>query len=162
MYKKLLKRFSPALILASALLFAFILSRFYSIAFVYGGSMEPFYHDKDAVVLDRTVKNSKELCAGDVIIFRNSKISPYPIIKRIAALPHDTVEIKNGRLLVNGTPSPVAKEVIFDKDMEILTLDESSVFVIGDNTSASVDSRDPSFGPISLCDIMGKVIFKLF
>lgn len=102
-------------------------------------------------------------------------------VKRLVALPGDSVEIKGGHLYVNGelVPDP-EKQGSVPRDYELRVLGEDEYFVIGDNRRTSHDSRassetdlindvinkvnDPPqyVGPISRSAIMGKVKCVLY
>ena len=86
-------------------------------------------------------------------------INTYTIfVKRLVALPGDTVEITDGHLYVNG-------ELVHDpekmgsvpRDYAKRTLGADEYFVVGDNRLTSHDSRADDVGPISRSEIMGKV-----
>ena len=152
------------LISVFALLLAFLISTFVcSLAFIYGDSMSPTYNDNDTVLLDRTAAAKKNLQNGDVIIFKNPNISKHPIVKRIIALPGQTVEIIDGQLLVNGTVQDnMGNKLDKNENMEKITVEENCFFVMGDNFSCSVDSRNANFGTIPRQLVIGKVICRIF
>lgn len=129
---------------------------FVSKAIVNGPSMEPTYYDGE-VVHSKTVKIN-EIKRGDVILLYPQTIFIGPIyIKRVVAIPGDTVQIKDGKLYVNEEeikstfPDMEYSGVAENK----ITLDESSFFVLGDNRNNSNDSRQ--LGPISFSHIIGIV-----
>ena len=79
-------------------------------------------------------------------------------VKRLVALPGDTVEIKGGILYVNDEAVPNPEHMAsVPRDFEKITLDEDQYFVMGDNRRTSHDSRSDDVGPISASAIMGKV-----
>lgn len=79
-------------------------------------------------------------------------------VKRLVALPGDTVEIKGGILYVNDEAVPNPEHMAsVPRDFEKITLDEDQYFVMGDNRRSSHDSRSDDVGPISASAIMGKV-----
>jgi len=90
------------------------------------------------------------------------------LVRRLIALPGDTVEIKDGKVAVNGTrleepylmrdipahgEDPV--EQPFTDDFGPETVPEGMVFVLGDNRGFSIDSR--VLGPIPRKQVVGKV-----
>ncbi len=79
-------------------------------------------------------------------------------VKRLVALPGDTVEITGGHLYVNGQlvedPEFMAS---VPNDFSLRKLGEDEYFVMGDNRYSSHDSRADDVGPISRSAIMGKV-----
>ena len=81
------------------------------------------------------------------------------LVKRVAAVGGDTVGIEDGVLVVNGRPvreSYVNHDSVDSVYFGPVTVPNGSVFVRGDNRSASVDSR--SFGAVPLGDIEGRVL----
>ena len=82
-------------------------------------------------------------------------------MKRIVALPGDTVQIQDGVLLINGKvylPYPGCPEIEFaGLAAEPLTIPEDRCFVLGDNFSHSIDSRHAQVGFVALDSIKGKI-----
>ena len=84
-------------------------------------------------------------------------------VKRLVALPGDTVEITGGHLYVNGELVPDPEKMgSTPRDYAKRTLGEDEYFVIGDNRFSSHDSRASDVGPISRSEIMGKVTNVVF
>ena len=83
------------------------------------------------------------------------------LIKRVIGLPGETVEVKDNRVVVNGTPleEPYLVDV-FMPDEPAITIGEKEVFVMGDNRNASFDSR--RFGPIPLDDLVGQAFVTIW
>ena len=81
------------------------------------------------------------------------------LLKRIIALPYDTVHIHNGRVYVNDQivdEIPTEYSGLADTPY---TLGEGEYFVLGDNRSNSLDSRYPDVGIIKKDQICEKIIF---
>lgn len=111
---------------------------------------------------------------GDLAIFRSPADSAVRLIKRVMALPGDTIQLKMGRVYVNGQHQADPPQALLPKNLlhNIIqagypsetnwTLDdygpyvipENSYFMMGDNRHNSVDSR--FFGPIPYKEIIGK------
>ena len=85
-------------------------------------------------------------------------------MKRVVAVPGDTLYIKNGMLYVNGE---IEEDYFDDKIAEPglaeneITLGEDEYFVIGDNCNNSEDSRSANIGNIKKEHIIGKAWFKM-
>ena len=117
---------------------------------VKGQSMEPTLKDGDRIVLNNNDKNYRR---GDVIIFSDPQGRTDFLISRIIGLPNDTIEIKNGKVYVNGSEfnQPYIKDPTAPDSKNVLGSDQ--YYLIGDNRLASRDSR--LFGPISRSQIDG-------
>jgi signal peptidase I len=92
---------------------------------------------------------------GDIIVLRRAAGTTEPLIKRVIALPGETVEIYNGQVLING--EPIAEPYLSQStlgNMPPQLVPEEHVFVLGDNRRASNDSR--AFGMVAYSDIIGK------
>ena len=84
-------------------------------------------------------------------------------VKRLVALPGDTVEITGGHLYVNGELVPDPEYMgSTARDYAKRTLGEDEYFVVGDNRLSSHDSRSSDVGPISRSEIMGRVTNVVF
>ena len=125
---------------------------------IQGDSMLPAYHDKQFVLLN---KCGKVFARGDVIAFSCEALQ-CNLVKRIVGEPGDMIVLENGFLYLNG-------EVFLKLNMDEqgqensvgirkeFIVPENSYYVIGDNASQSVDSRDPSVGFVSRDQIIGKI-----
>lgn len=123
-----------------------------------GRSMEPSFHHGDYVLVYRLAYNLGEISRGDVVVFPSPLDPEIDFIKRIIALPGDTVEILNGLVYINGIP--LEEDYIMGppkRNVSLTNVPEGMVYVIGDNRNDSSDSR--SWGSISVEDIIGKAIF---
>lgn len=123
---------------------------------IQGNSMNPTYHSWQLVILN---KNPKELKTGDVISFRCETLNCV-LIKRIVAGPGDHMEIEDGILYVNDSPSPYALSPINNPGIaqSPITLGTDEYFVLGDNYEYSKDSRHSEVGCVHSEDILGSVI----
>lgn len=81
-------------------------------------------------------------------------------VKRVVALPGDTVQITGGHLYVNGELVPDPEHMgSVPSDYPLRQLGDDEYFVIGDNRYSSHDSRYDDVGPLSRGAIMGKVSY---
>lgn len=88
-------------------------------------------------------------------------------VKRIIALPGQTVDIKDGRVYVDGLilDEPYYKGITRPNNPSVsypLTVSDNMVFVMGDNRGNSTDSRSPSLGLVPFDAIAGEAIFRLY
>lgn len=127
-----------------------------------GDSMWPALKNGDVVLVNHFIYNFKDPARGDIIAFRQDENGHY-MLKRVVGLPGETVQITDGQVLIDGE---VPAENIYVSDIEYageaqepVKLGEDEFFVMGDNQSASDDSRLPSIGNIKKDDIFGKAWF---
>ena len=131
----------------------------YQLMLVDGQSMEPTFRDKSVVLLDKHVSERR---TGDVVYCRCESVGRY-IVKRIAAVPGDSIRAQDGVLYINGLPSvplppeDFRAEYISEADTLI---PDGMYFLLGDNTEESVDSRYELVGLMPEECILAKVITK--
>lgn len=120
--------------------------------------MLPTYHNMQLVLID---KHSTEFKYNDVIVFSNDELNA-TMIKRIIAMPGDTIQIVDDIVYVNNIPSP-----LLPKDQPLsysgiasspLYLSEDEYFVLGDNLTESKDSRYSEIGCVKQNTILGKLL----
>jgi signal peptidase I len=155
--------------------------------FVQGASMEPNFEDREYLIINElgykttkvgltygekeisffTMKSFKELKRGDVVVFRYPKNPSIYYIKRIVGLPGEKIEIKDKKVKVSNFENPEGFVLDESKYLspseetsgdQVVQLSESEYFVLGDNRSASSDSR--SWGPLPEEDVVGKVLLR--
>lgn len=105
---------------------------------------------------------------GDVIVFIYPEDPKKDFIKRLVALPEETVEIKSGSVYINGEPltEPVFNKRYyynrgdFGREDKKIVVPKDSYFVLGDNSASSQDSRYWGFVPKD--NILGKAIVIYF
>lgn len=123
---------------------------------VEGQSMEPNLHNNERLVIEKISYRLNPPERGDIVVLRlPSRLSDPPLIKRIIGLPGETIEIRDGHVYVDGQ---VLNEEYLDQftftNMPPRRVSEDHVFVMGDNRSASNDSRN--FGEVAMSDIIGR------
>ena len=132
---------------------------------VVGNSMESTLSDGESVLVNRFTYNLTDPKAGDVIVFRpNGNEESYYYIKRVVAVPGDTVQIRDGVLYVNGEMFDEENtEAIKNAGVaeEEITVGDDEFFVLGDNRNSSEDSRYANIGNIDKENIVGKVWFHI-
>lgn len=130
-----------------ALILAVFLNKFVIVnANVPTGSMEETIMPGDRLIGFRLSYVNSEPERGDIIIFEYP-INPDEIyIKRIIALPGETVEIKDARVYINGSSEPIEEDYLseewyMENDGITYTVPEGHYFVMGDNRNNSLDGR---------------------
>src|SRR5262245_53139826 len=164
-----------------ALLLFFILSALIGRFEIHQISMEPNFHEGQRVLVSKldsiwsslfvrtahaaeSRRNSPfALQRGQVVVFfKTPAHNEDALIKRAIGLPGDTVELKNGAVLINGVPldEPYMNGVRTScgSYCKPFTLGPDEYFLLGDNRANSLDSR--SFGPIPADQIVGRVVLR--
>lgn len=127
-----------------------------------GDSMAPALKNGDVLLINHFIYNIKDPARGDIVAFRQDESGHY-LVKRVVGLPGETVQIVDGKVLIDGEE---LTEDIYVSDIEYageaeqpVELGEDEFFVMGDNQEASDDSRLPSIGNIKKDDIFGQAWF---
>ena len=149
------------LVVPLALALAAILLVFYGLyrsTTVDGDSMLPTLKPSDRVLVTRGYPEPKR---GDVVVvhLRDNAGRPHDIVKRVVAVPGDTVAVTDDVAFVNGSRE-ASRTVIIDPTDAVnvapTKLKRGTVFLMGDNRPVSYDSR--FFGAVPLADVQGKVV----
>ena len=141
---------------ASVLIITFL----YQPVRVEGTSMLPRLEDRDRLFINKFVYHISAIERGDVVVFRYPRDPEKSYIKRVIALPGDTLRIDHGHVYVNGRllhEAYVPPEYRDDRSMAEMVVPAESYFMMGDHRSISSDSRD--FGPVDRSLIYGKAVF---
>ena len=148
-------------LISAALVLVLIFSFFFRIIQVDGESMVPTLQNGDKLVVWGA---GYEPQRGDVVIVDSYTAYGKPLVKRVIAKGGDTVSIdyETGTVMVNGEvlqEDYSAEPTYLGYDVEFpYTVPEGTVFVMGDNRNASLDSRSTYVGCIDERDILGKVL----
>ncbi|PIR65186.1 MAG: signal peptidase I [Candidatus Pacebacteria bacterium CG10_big_fil_rev_8_21_14_0_10_36_11] len=138
---------------------------------VNGQSMVPNFQNGEYVLTDKISYKIGNPKRGDIVVFHAPEAAHCAqgtgcdFIKRILAVPGDTLEVKNNAIYVNGKQLP---EPYIPADFKVLpgnytkngpvVMGPNNYFASGDNRPYSSDSR--TWGPITKQDIVGKVFFR--
>ncbi len=140
----------------------FLIQPFY----VRGASMEPNFFDHEYLIIDEISYRFREPTRGEIVVFKYPVDPSQYFIKRVIGTPGDTVEIANGKIKIYNTEHPngiaLDETSYLDQDKttpdRTVTLKENQYFLMGDNRSASLDSR--IFGPVDRSYLVGRVAVR--
>ena len=150
---------------------------------VQGASMEPTFENSEYLIVNELGHKKTEADFGDknlftvnpfedikrqtVIVFRYPKDRTQFFIKRVIGLPGEKVQIQDGKITIYNSEYPdgfqldesnyLASSVKTSGNL-VTTLKDDEYFVMGDNRSASSDSR--VWGPIQKSDVIGTVVVR--
>jgi signal peptidase I len=112
-----------------------------------GSSMSPTLEDGDVLIIDKISYRFREPQRFDIVVFRYLYKENSYYIKRIIGLPGETVQIKDGKIYIDGQ---LLEEDFGNAEIkkpgranQPITLGKDEYFVLGDNRNISSDSRDP-------------------
>jgi signal peptidase I len=178
----------PGLILIAFLLALLIKTFLIQAFFIPSESMLPTLEIGDRVLVNKVVYDIGEVQRGDIVVFRNPHLqepdrgpvqafldwlveglgfSSDPdrdFIKRVIGLPGETVEVRNGRVYIDGDRlrEPYVIDQEDPSDYGPVTVPAGKYFVMGDNRPNSSDSRSPTLGFIPEDRIVGKAFVLLW
>lgn len=135
---------------------------------VSGSSMYPTYHNGDYLITEKVSYRFRTPQRGEVIVLKNPRDESQDFIKRIIALPGDTIQISNNSVYLNGQllkekylPSGTpTRGGAFITEGDIIKAGSNQYFVFGDNREHSSDSRE--WGPVTKEEIIGRAFFRYF
>ena len=148
---------------------AFIIRYFFIQPFIIeGSSMEPNFHDRQLILIDKITYRFQQPKMGDVVVFESPQNHAIYYIKRIIGLPGDKVSVKNGEVYINN--AKITEPYLEDNQKTIVDGSEAGVlelkvpndqyFVMGDNRDASSDSRE--WGFLEKKYIAGKFLLVIY
>ncbi|MCI5567798.1 MAG: signal peptidase I [Veillonellaceae bacterium] len=124
-----------------------------------GPSMRPTLLSEERLVVNKFVYRVRNPERGEIIVFKYPRDTSRDFIKRVIAVPGDTIKIEDGRVYVNRElkDEPYILEKTLS-DYPEATVPEGHIFVMGDNRNNSEDSRfaDVGFVPYEL--VKGKAV----
>ncbi len=121
---------------------------------VSGPSMQKTMESGDLVMVNKLLYLFRSPQRGEIVVFETP--DEEDLVKRVVALPGETIEAKNQRVYINGKElkEPYLDPNTVTADFVKVKVPPNHVFVMGDNRSNSKDSR--SLGTISYDQIIGR------
>jgi signal peptidase I len=177
------------LLLIAALVLTLVMKALVAQAFyIPSASMEPQLREGDRVVVSRTAYRLHDPHRGDIVVFPSPAVPAedegiveglvhdvlesvalrHPgdreLIKRIIGLPGETIEGRDGGVLIDGRRlvEPYLAPDVVTGDFGPVDIPTGEVFVMGDNRSNSHDSRFSDVGTIDADTIVGRAIARIW
>jgi signal peptidase I len=151
-----------------ALILTLIIRTFVIQAFkIPSGSMRPTLMEGDKLFVNKYIYRFELPQRGDIVVFKFPDDPKKDFIKRLVASENEVVEIKEGKIYVNGKaledPMAFGKFYYYNHDPfggpgEKIRIPKDSYYVLGDNSGNSTDSRFWGFVPKK--NMVGKAIFR--
>ncbi|HEX5822998.1 MAG TPA: signal peptidase I [Candidatus Limnocylindrales bacterium] len=131
-------------------------------------SMERTLEPDQYVLVDKLTPRFDAYKRGDIVVFNPPsnwvQAQGQPYIKRVIGVGGDTVELKDGKVLVNGT-ALLESSYVYQEDGDSQPTDaligvgkwvvpDGQLFLMGDHRSNSADSRE--FGPVDISAVIGR------
>jgi signal peptidase I len=156
------ERWSWVFSIGAAVAIALIL-RFFVFEFIRvdGESMQPTLYTDQYVFMEKVTYWFSEPECGDIII------CSYPAhtdtyVKRVIGMAGDRIRVTGGVLYINDVANYDYFKGVMNNDMDEVTVPADHVFVMGDNRNASMDSTNPSIGPLPDSMVQGKALFVIW
>ncbi len=129
-------------------------------------SMEPTLAVGSQYFVNKLAYKTSSPKRGDIIVFRTNGSDDAALhVRRVIGLPGETIQIVNGRILINGEAYKEGKDFpsINTPGMaaNAITLEAGEYFVLGDNRNNSEDSRYADIGKVNKKYITGKLWFQI-
>ena len=156
MLKKILRDVGITILIAIAI-FAFLRVSFQGYM-VRGSCMLPGIENQDWVMVSKASYFASDPQHGDIIILKPPIPAKHPFIKRVIAVPGDTIEVKDGKVYLNDIA--LTEPYVSDPPRYTLSareIPEGEYFVLGDNRNSADDSH--IWGTVPGENILGKAWF---
>jgi signal peptidase I len=131
------------------------------------GSMRPTLLEGDKLFVNKYIYRFEGPKRGDIIVFKYPVDPKKDFIKRLVGLGGETVEIRDGKIYVDGKvlddPKSFGAFTYYNHDPfggpnEKIRVPEDSYYVLGDNSANSTDSR--FWGFVGKKSVLGKAFFR--
>ncbi|TSC87720.1 MAG: signal peptidase I [Microgenomates group bacterium Gr01-1014_7] len=145
-----------------ALIYLFV-AQFHKVS---GQSMFPTMHNGDFLITEKISYRLGDPKHGQIVVLKNPREESQDFIKRIIAIPGDTIRLENNAIFLNGgllnepylPPGTPTRGESFLREGNTFTVPSNQYFVIGDNREHSSDSRE--FGPVGREKLIGRGLFR--
>jgi signal peptidase I len=152
-----------------AIAVAVLIIQFIKPTIIKESSMQPTLFENDYILLSKqaySIFGDPEY--GDIVVFHSDieamNGDKKDLIKRIIGLPGDVITVKDGVVFRNQVPltEDYLMEDYTTGFVEEYRVPQGEMFVMGDNRRVSLDSRSEDIGAVSMDEILGKAIWKVY
>lgn len=159
------------LLLAAAVALGLCITTFIGrIVVIDGNSMLPTLKHGDVIIAERITPRFGEIRQGDIVVLKIPELlegKKKYAVKRVIAVGNQHVEIRDGKVFVDGTELPEdyisADETYADgSPYADMTVPGDCVYVLGDNRLPGKSRDSRTFGPVNVKRIMGKFWRRIF
>ena len=140
-----------------AVALAFLIRTFIVAPFkIPSGSMRPTLIEGDRILVNKFIYRFQPPKRGDIVVFKYPVDGKRPFIKRLIGLGGEQIEIRDGRIIVNGQSAadhPLIAGIHYlnqgeyGQVQQVIDVPDGAYYVLGDNTASSHDSRFWGFVP---------------
>ena len=152
------------LLISFALVFGFVRPVIAAPFYVGSGSMVPTLMVWDRILINKLAYDFAEPQRGDIVLFESPEGGEEPLIKRVVGLPGETIEVRAGRLYVDGRRQrePYVNDHLRNVQSSYgpTGVPRGHYFMMGDNRGNSADSR--VFGPVPEENLIGEALFRFW
>lgn len=153
--KSVVREYAESIIIAVALAL-FVRTFIMGVFKIPTGSMKPTLIEGDHIFVNKFVYNFIPPKRGEVVVFKSTEEKKKYLIKRLVALGGETLEIKEGALYINDKPINEVDSFgqryyynrgEFGSEGQRVEVPDKSLYMLGDNSAGSRDSRYWGFVP---------------
>ncbi|HUR48662.1 MAG TPA: signal peptidase I [Acidimicrobiales bacterium] len=157
------------LVIVGALAAALLIKTFlFQAFFIPSASMQPTLQIGDRVLVNKLSYKFGDIDRGDLVVFKrpdlpaDSAAVVRDLIKRVIALPGETVEARDGAIYINGKKlnEPYLPSGTISENLPSQVVPAGRIWVMGDNRTNSRDSR--VLGPIDIDTIHGRAFVRIW
>lgn len=147
--------------------------------YIPSGSMLPTLQLQDRLLIEKVSMNFSRPQRGDILVFEHpDRPAPHglmdglahwqgygaytPLIKRVIGLPGEVLEVRDGKVLIDGRVLDESGYHIKPPHYQFgpIRIPDDHLFMMGDNRNNSADSH--VWGPLPIANVRGKAVFRFW
>lgn len=133
---------------------------------VAGNSMLNTLHHNDMLMMNKIGKHFGDYDRGDIVILKAPDYANRLYVKRVVAVPGDTVKLKDEKIYINGEelvePYTSVDYTMPTSDKTEWMMLPNQYFVVGDNRMEGASNDSRNFGPIIKDEIVGHAFLRFY